>query len=324
MENIQSILEQKFTTRLKINEPMSEHISFKVGGPAELYLDIDKIDDLVEVIRLAKQHTIPYLVFGSGTHMLVSENGIKGLVIKNNCRKFEIMRVSGKIKNQKLDVDRAFVFAEAGVILNQLVRFTIEEGYAGLEYQLGLPGTVGGAVCMNSYFEPQNSFVGDYVYMAKILTKSGEIIDVDSAYFAFDKDKTLLQKNGDVLLSVIFSLLPADKKVLWEHGNNALEHRTSGMPQGQANGMTFRNMFVTQALKSATQYKNYSAAALLEKSGLLGRQVGDAVISEKQPNFIINKGKATTADVVQLLRLTKDQLYEKFGILLHVHDKIMG
>ncbi len=122
--------------KIRRNEPMSAHTTFKIGGPAEYYIDVDTIDDLVLAFNTARKLNIPVFLFGGGSNVIVADHGIKGLVIKNNCRRFEVMRMSGRIKNQKIVSSKALVYAESGVIMNQLVRFTIEQGLSGLEYQL--------------------------------------------------------------------------------------------------------------------------------------------------------------------------------------------
>src|SRR3989344_443614 len=122
-------LEKVFGSRIRLNEPMSAHTTYKIGGVAEYYIDLEKTDDIVKAVQISKQLGLPLFIFGGGSNIVVADHGIKGLVIKNNCRKFDIMTMSGRIKNQKIDVSRALVSAESGVIMNQFVRFTIDQGF---------------------------------------------------------------------------------------------------------------------------------------------------------------------------------------------------
>lgn len=322
-KNLQE-LQKIFGSRLKTGELMSKHTTFKLGGPAEYYIDVDKIEDFVKAVKKARELKIPFFVLGGGSNLIVSDNGIKGLVIKNNCRRFDVMSMIGKVKNKKIDVNKALVYAESGVIMNQLVRFTIEEGLSGLEYQLGLPGTVGGAIYMNSNFPRKGKYVGDCVYKARLLTVDGEIKEVENSYFNFAYDKSVLQESGEIVLSVIFKLEPMDKKILWERGTEALNYRTETQPKGTSAGCTFRNISIADAMRVPTPDNITSAGYLIDKSGLKGKRIGDAMISDKHANFILNMGKARAEDVIALINLIKEQVKKKFGVDLHLEVKTLG
>lgn len=322
-------LEKTFgTNRIRRNEPMSAHTTFKIGGNAEIYIDIDKIEDIVKTIRVCHKLELPVFVLGGGSNIIVSDNGIKGVVIKNNCRRFEVARVSGKIKNKsaswRIDVSEAFVYVEGGVLMNQLVRFTIDQGLSGLEYQLGLPGTVGGAIYMNSNFPLKGQYVGDSLYSAKIITRDGIVKDVDRAYFRFAYDKSILQETSEILLSVIFRLEPMDKKVLWERGTEALEYRTRTQPKGSSAGCTFRNISISEASRIPTPNVITSAGYLIDQSCLKGKKVGDAMISDKHANFILNLGNAKAEDVIKLVDLMKSTVFKNFGVKLQMEVKTVG
>lgn len=310
--------------RVRVNEPMSLHTTFKIGGPAEYYIAVDSITDLAKAVKLGWDIQLPVFVFGGGSNIIVADHGIKGLVIKNNCRKFDVMSMLGKVRNQKIDVDKALVYAESGVIMNQLVRFTIDQGLEGLEWQLGLPGTVGGAVSMNSNFPLKGSYVGDAVFTAKILTKEGEIKEVDNAYFRFAYDKSILQETGEILLSATFTLVPADKKILWERATEALQHRSNSQPKGLSAGCTFRNFSVVDAMRIPTPDKVTSSGFLIDKAGLKGKRIGNAMISDKHANFIMNMGNAKADDVVGLVDLIKSEVMKQFGVKLTMEVKKIG
>lgn len=328
MTNQYKELQEIFGTRLKVDEPMSKHTTFKIGGPAEFYLDVEKIDDLVKVVNIARQNKIPFFILGGGSNIIVSDKGIKGLVIKNNCRKFEVMSMIGKVRNKSeglgVNVDKALLYAESGVIMNQLVRYSIENGLGGLEYQLGLPGTVGGAIYMNSNFPKKGSYVGDNLYKAKLLTETGEVKTVENSYFRFAYDKSILQTTGEILLSVIFKLTTEDKKSLWSKGEEALKYRTDTQPKGISAGCTFRNISISDAMRIPTPENITSAGYLIDKSGLKGKRLGDAMISDRHANFILNMGEARAEDVVSLINLIKSEVKKKFGVELHLEVKTVG
>lgn len=317
-------LEKVFGSRVRQNEPMSAHTTFKIGGPAEYYIDVDKTDDIVKAVQLAQKLSMSFFIFGGGSNIVVSDNGIKGLVVKNNCRRFEVMQMMGRVKNKKIDVDKALIFAESGVVMNQLVRFTIEQGLGGLEYQLGLPGTVGGGIYMNSNFPRKGAYVGDCVYKAKLLTYDGELKEVDNAYFHFAYDKSILQETGEIVLSVVFKLLPQDKKVLWEKGMEAITYRSGTQPKGASAGCTFRNISIVDAMRVPTPDRITSAGYLIDKAGLKGKRIGDAMISTMHANFILNMGHAKAEDVLSLVGFIKDEVTQKFNVPLHLEVKTIG
>lgn len=310
--------------RIRVDEPMSAHTTFKIGGPAQYYIDIDKTEDLIKAVVTAHTLNIPVTVIGGGSNIIVADHGVKGLVIKNNCRRFDVLSMTGRVKNQKIDVNKALVYAESGVIMNQLVRFTIEKGLSGLEYQLGLPGTVGGAVCMNSNWPKEGAYVGDALCKAKLVTLAGETKEVDHAYFKFAYDSSSIQDTHEIIVSVVFELSPQDSKVLWERGTQALTHRTQSQPKGASAGCTFRNISVSQALAVPTPDKITSAGFLIDKAGLKGKRIGDAMISDKHANFILNMGNAKAQDIVDLTKLIKDEVLKRFNVQLHLEVKTVG
>ncbi|MBI4097187.1 MAG: FAD-binding protein [Candidatus Levybacteria bacterium] len=318
--------------KIKQNEPMLLHTACKIGGPAEFYVEVDKTDDFVNIVLAARKMQLPVFVLGGGSNIIVSDKGIKGLVIKNNCRRFEIASMKGSIKNQRLDVAYALVFAEAGALMNQLVRFTIEQGFSGLEYALGLPGTVGGAVFTNVHFSQYNISIWDCVQNIRVLThstpfsrsgstlsgiegstKSGEIQDIEGK-----------PKASDIIVSVMFRCTPFDKKTLWERGTEAVMKRNDILPPGDIIGYIFKDIGIAAAMNIPTPGHTTSPAFLIKQSGLAGKRIGDAVISDLNPNYIINAGEAKSSDVLALIRLIKDDVFKKFGVTLEVDLKVVG
>lgn len=314
--------------RVRADEPMSAHTTFKIGGPAQYYIEVSKIDDLVKAVQTAKKLELTVFIFGGGSNVIIADRGIKGLVIKNNCRKFGILKMSGKIPargvDKKIKIEKALVMAESGVIMNQLVRFTIDQGLEGLEYQLGLPGTVGGGVYMNSNFPKENAYVGDCLYQAKLLTRDGKIKEVDKEYFKFSYDKSILQETREIVLSVIFSFRPQERKILWQRGTEALNYRSSTQPKGASAGCTFRNISIVDAVSVPTPGRITSAGYLIDKAGLKGKRIGGAMISDMHANFILNMGRAHAKDIVGLVNLMKEEVYKKFGVHLALEVKTVG
>lgn len=210
-----------------------------------------------------------------------------------------------------------FVEADSGMVFNSLVRFTVEEGLAGLEMHLGLPGSVGGAIFMNSKWTHPPGFVGDAVYQAELLTEDNTRVTVPNSYFHFGYDSSSIQKTKDILLKVIFALGADNKDRLWEIANKSIEYRRQTQPQGvKTAGCAFKNISEAEARAVSTPNLTTSAGFLIDHAGLKGASVGDAEISAVHANFIINRGRATASDVVQLLERARGKVKEKFGVTL--------
>lgn len=310
--------------RVRQNEPMSSHTTFKIGGSARFYVEVKSIEELVKAIKEVRRLKMPFFILGGGSNILVADQGVKGLVIKNNCRNFSVLQMKGRVKNQRINIEGVSLFAESGVIMNQLVRFTIEQGLSGLEYLLGLPGTVGGAVFMNSHYLKKQAFVGDCLSSAKILTKDGSVKEVDKSYFHFDYNRSVLQDNGEIALSVVFKLLPVDKKVLWKRGMEALEYRSATYPKGASAGCIFQNISNVEAISIPTPERITSAGYLIDKAGLKGKRVDNVMVSDKHANFILNMGNAKARDVLKLIDLIKEEVLKKFGVRLILEIRTVG
>jgi len=293
---------------LSINEPLGKYTTFKIGGPADYFYDAKTVDDFVGAMLLGRKLGLPVFILGGGTNILIGDKGIRGLVVRNSTRGISLRGV----KNQLV-----FVEAESGVVINQLVRITVEEGLAGLEMQLGLPGSVGGAVYMNSKWTHPVGYVGDVVYQAKILTPQGEIKIVPKSYFQFAYDTSILQKSNDIVLSVVFALRRADKKELWKIANDSVVYRRETQPQGvHSPGCTFRNISQAQAIAVPTPNHTTSAGFLVDHAGCKGMHVGDAAVSDVHANFIVNRKAASAADVIQLIEKIRKKVFDQFGVTL--------
>ena len=302
-------LKQKFGDRLKEHEPLARYTTFKIGGPADYFFEAKTTDELVAAVTLARTLSIPMFILGGGSNILIGDRGIRGFVIKNSTGTIRIKGIKGTVTGGAAKKGLVFVEADSGVIFNSLVRFTVEEGLVGLEMHLGLPGTVGGAIFMNSKWTHPPGYVGDAVCQAEILTPENKRVTVPKAYFHFGYDTSSIQKTNDILLKVVFALRADSKERLWRVANESIRYRRQTQPQGVFTaGCAFKNISQAQALTSA--------GFLIDHAGLKGTRIGDAEISSVHANFIINRGAATAADVVQLMALVRTKVKEKFGVVL--------
>lgn len=301
--------------RVRFSEPMSIHTAFRSGGSAEAFIEIDIVDDIIKACKIAQKNGSPVRVIGAGQNLIVPDKGIAGLVIKNNCRKFELLGMAGRVSQTKVDLSNVLIFSESGVILNQLVRFTVDQGLSGLEYQLGLPGTVGGAICMNSNYPKEEKHIGDAVYRANILLGDGAIQQVDNSYFRFAFNRSSLLENGSILLSVIFRLAPMDKKMLWEKATEAITYRNTTHPVEKNEGLTFRNTRIENPSDPLLK-SQYTIEYLVGRAGISGKRVGNCALSPTNPRYILNMGNAKESDVLSLIQEFKDDISKNFGLRL--------
>lgn len=309
-------LRKKLGDQVKENEMLGKYTTFKIGGPADYYFDAKTTDALVSAVTVGRSLNLPLFILGGGTNILIGDKGIRGLVIRNSARNIAMRGAKGSLKKGTAD-ELVFVEADSGVVMNQLVRFTVEEGLSGLEMQLGLPGSVGGAVYMNSKWTHPVGYVGDVVYQAKILTAENEIKEVPKSYFQFAYDTSILQKTKDIVLSVVFALRRGIKEDLWKIANESILYRHQTQPQGvHSPGCTFRNISEAEALSVPTPNHTTSAGFLIDHAGCKTMHVGDAYVSDIHANFIINKGAATATNVVQLVEKIRAKVRAQFGVTL--------
>jgi len=303
--------------RVRLDVPLAPFTTFKIGGPADLLYRAQTAQELVGAISEAGKLNIPVFVLGGGSNILFGDKGYRGLVVKNETKKILIRAAKGSLIKGKREGGQIFVEADSGVMFNALVRFTLEEGLSGLEMHLGLPGTVGGALYMNSKWTHPPAYVGEAVYQATILTPQGKLTTVPQSYFQFGYDTSVLQKNNSVVITVVFMLTAGSKEKLWKIADESIAYRRQSQPAGVFSpGCTFRNLSESEAITAPTPNRTLSAGFLIDHAGLKGVSEGGAYFSDVHANFIINKGSARASDVVKLIERAKEQVKHKFGVTL--------
>jgi UDP-N-acetylmuramate dehydrogenase len=299
-EDILSILSERLGQgRIKLAEPMAFHTTFQIGGPADFYFEANTREELLVAATAAQDIGLPYFVLGSGSNILFSDKGFRGLVIKNKTRGIKILGVKGKYQKKKdsgSNIQTILVEVDSGVLFNTLVRFTIEEGLSGLEEFIGLPGTVGGAISGSAHW--QGKTIDDFVVAKK--TQNGLIL---SATFKFDRQ---------------------DKEILWQRAQQAIEHRQKTQPSGASAGCIFKNIKKSEAARIGTPNLTTSAGFLIESAGLKGVKVGQVQLSPVHANFIINLGGGKAEDVLKLINLVKEKVFAKFSIKLDLEIIVAG
>jgi UDP-N-acetylmuramate dehydrogenase len=313
MDNFLTELRTNFgETRVRTDELLSQHSALKVGGTAKYYVELDKTDDIVKVVRLAHAAKIPFVVIGTGSRTLFFDEGYHGLVIKNNTRKFDVLSRKGKIRNNKIDVDRAYIYADSGAILNQVVRFAIEQNFSGIEDALGIPGTAGGILYDTSTLQ----HVSQVLYQIQAVSYDGKIQQVTDHDLYYADSRGIMRHGKYVVLSVIFELFPGHSATLWEKGTEAIGKRNKKRPENPLSYRAFSDITVAEAMSIPTPGYDRSVAYLLEKAGLAGKRVGDAILSEQFPDYLVNLGNASGNDMIAVLEQSAEVIRKKFGVKL--------
>jgi UDP-N-acetylmuramate dehydrogenase len=288
------------------NEPLSKHTSFGIGGPTDLLVYPADSDDLTALLREIRAQKLNYIVLGGGTNVLVRDGGFRGVAI--SLRRLNAIRVEREFRS--LGGTYAVVYAEAGAALAKVISFTANASLTGLEFATGIPGTMGGAVCMNA--GTAEGEMGDVVETVTLLTPDGELVTRSKEEMDFGY-RTANVPAGHVVLSALLHLRHDEKKQIEAKVKALMDRRKDRQPWGQPNaGSIFKNPL------------DESAGSLIESAGLKGKTVGHAQVSEKHANFIVNTGKAKAADVLALMELVKQTVLDVHGARLEPEIKIIG
>lgn len=307
--------------RVKLNEPLSKHTYFKLGGPADLFFEALTSDDLLTAVQSAINFQVPYFVIGGGSNIIVSDKGFRGLIIKNKTGQIQLKGFTGSANKGHVDLKEVIVSADSGVPANKLIRYTVDEGLQGLEEFLGLPGTVGGAVYNNSHH--LGELIGDRVVEVTVIDSEGNLKKYLHDDLKFAYDYSILHKTKEVILTVSFQLKRGDKTKLWEIATEAVKRRSATQPLGSpSSGCIFRNIPLADKMRLGVPTQ--SAGYLIDKAGLKGTRVGGAVVSDVHANFIINDGTATTQNVLDLVQVIKKSVKDKFGVTLEMEVFVIG
>jgi UDP-N-acetylmuramate dehydrogenase len=285
--------------RVEQDRPLGPLTTFKVGGPADLYVEPRTSEELLTALRRAHALGVPVTLLGGGSNVLVSDEGVRGLVLKP--RGGQIVRESA-----------GMVRAEAAVTINGLVRWLISHELAGLEAWAGTPGTVGGGIYGNAHWGGR--LLSEHVESVRVASRAGEVSDVPAAGMEFGYDRSRLQHSGEVLLSAVFVVTAGEAGPLREIARASLAYRKRTQPLASSSaGCIFQNPASDIVLPAGVPH---SAGALVDRAGLKGAREGDAEVSPRHANFIVNHGRATAADIRALVRRCQQAVADHFGVAL--------
>jgi UDP-N-acetylmuramate dehydrogenase len=303
------LLRQTFGDRLQAQAPLARHTAARLGGAAEALLEVETAQELAEAVRLAWEHDWPYLILGGGSNVLVSDAGVRGLVIINRARQVRFDR----------QAEPPTVWAESGANFGLLARQAAGLGLAGLEWAVGIPGTLGGAVVGNA--GAHGSDMSDNLLLAEILHQSGSAQQVEperqewpvqKMEYAYRSSLIKRQPGRAVVLAALLRLRPSTPEQVQARIDEFVAYRKRTQPPGASLGSMFKN--------PPGDY----AGRLIEAAGLKGARVGDAQISPVHANFFINTGNASAGDIRNLIRLAQDAVLSKFGVELELEIELVG
>ncbi len=296
--------------KFKANFKLSRITYFKLGGPAELLVKVEELNLLINLLQYCQQHDLRFTILGGASNVIVSDQGVAGLVILTRHQQVEVLEETQK---------KTMLQAESGIRTSTLVSEAVEQGLVGLEPFLGVPGRLGGAVFNNAHFK--NDYIGDYIHQVEVLDQSGDVIWLSQDECNFDYDNSRFQTSGEVILRVQFNLKHGDKTTSKEKIKEATLYRIRTQPLGMpSSGCIFQNIPNNDDLKKQfPQFKDaehVSAGFLIDKAGLKGLKQGGAKVSKKHAAFIVNEGNATAQDVLALIEQIKSQVKQEFNVEL--------
>lgn len=285
--------------QLMVNEPMKKHTTFKIGGNADMFVSIESVSELSELIKLANKTNVLYTVIGNGSNLLVSDKGIRGLVIEighglTGCE------VNGNV-----------IYAEAGIMLKKLASVALGESLSGLEEVSGVPGTLGGGIFMNA--GAYGGELKDTVKKVTYVDNNGDIYTIDAKDCDFGYRKSIFSKGGKYIVSAELELKKGDSEEIQAKMADYTQRRREKQPISYPSaGSTFKRP------------EGNFAGTLIEKAGLKGYTVGGAMVSELHAGFVINNGGATAQDVIDLIEHIKKTVLEKFDVELEPEVRFLG
>lgn len=287
--------------RIYYQEPMEKHTTFKIGGPAECLIKIEKVEELKEILKIVNKNNIPITVIGNGSNLLVLDKGIKGITLMIKLEKIDIQE-----KNETIEIT-----VGAGEKLGKLAQICLQKEITGLEELSGIPGTIGGAIRMNAGAHGRE--MKDIIKTVKCMDYQGKEKEFSKEELQFDYRTSIFKKEKYIIEEVTLVLKKGQKEEIKAKMEEYATYRKEKQPiEYPSAGSTFKrgNDFIT--------------AKLIDEAGLKGYAIGDAEVSTKHSGFVINKGKAKAKDVLELVECIQNRIYEKFDKKIELEIEVIG
>ena len=304
--------------KVKLNEALAKHTTFRIGGRANFFVISDSVAKLIDLLKLLQTEGVNYIVLGGGSNVLVSDDDFEGVVIK--------------IKNQKLEIKDNVIEVEAGAMTAAIAQEAIKHNLDGFVWGVGVPGTIGGAVRGNA--GAMGGQMKDVVDRVHIL-RDGETVELANAECGLGYRDSIFKHNSDLILKVYLKLEKKNNPELSKKALAGLTYRSQTQPKEHSSGCIFKNIIMSEHTDS-TKLRNFDlpgefvakgripAGWLVAAAGMKGERAGQAQVSETHGNFIVNNGGATAAEVRALIERVKEKVYDKFGIELEEEIQLIN
>ena len=283
---------------ITVDSPMSEHIYFRVGGPADILVTPVNEEQVVNTLKLCREYNVPYFILGNGSNILVKDGGISGVVIKFN-------------KLNKITTEGNCVTAQSGALLKDVSKAALENNLRGFEFACGIPGSIGGAVFMNA-----GAYDGEMAHViksARVIDENCNIKNLTKEELELGYRSSIVMKKGYVVIEATVELESGEYASIKYKIDDLTNRRESKQPlEYPSAGSTFKRP------------EGYFAGKLIQDSGLKGFSIGGAAVSEKHSGFVINKGGATAKDVLDVIAHVQKTVKENFDVELHTEVRIIG
>ena len=289
------------SSRMFLNEPMSKHTSFKIGGPAQCFINAENVEEIKQICKVASKNDINLTIIGNGSNLLVTDNGINGIVVKVNIKKFEL----------EFSNDDVSLIVGAGNKLGEIAQKLLRNEITGFEFAAGIPGTIGGAVRMNA--GAYGKEMKDIVETVKYMDYDGNIYEKSNKDLEFEYRKSMFAKNKFIILEAKLKLQKGNaqdiKNKMLEFEQSRKEKQPLEFPSA---GSTFK------------RGTDFITAKLIDDAGLKGYRVGGAMVSTKHAGFVVNENNATAQDVLNLVKHIKQEVYKKFNKKIELEIQVIG
>ena len=285
--------------KVKVDEPMKRHTTFRIGGPADYFLLPSSEEELSGILKICKNEELPYFILGNGSNLLVSDQGYEGVII-------QIYKQMNRV-----EITENEIHAQAGALLSMIANRAMEAELTGFEFAAGIPGTLGGACVMNA--GAYGGEMKDVLETVTVLTRDGDVKTLTKDELELGYRTSVIAKKDYIVLSAVIRLENGKKEEIKAVMDDLKEKRITKQPlEYPSAGSTFKRP------------EGYFAGKLIQDAGLRGFQVGGAQVSEKHCGFVVNKDQATAADVMNLMNQVSDKVYEMSGVRLEPEVKRLG
>lgn len=310
LEQLQKIAGMEF---VKEQEPMSAHTTFRIGGPADYFVEVQNEEILTQMIRYCQQHKQPYFVLGNGSNLLVSDEGFRGVILSTRsfCKVEFLDDAVEEKQGEEESTARQLVCAGSGVMLSALASQIAERALTGFEFASGIPGTLGGAVAMNA--GAYGGEIRDVILSARVLLQDGTIKKLSKEELKLSYRHSMIQEENMIVLDAVFAFESGEPLEIQNKMKEFNRRRREKQPLEYASaGSTFKRP------------EGYFAGKLIQDAGLQGYRVGDVMVSQKHCGFVVNVGRGTYIQAVAVIQHVQKVVQEKFGVMLELEVKKLG